>query len=183
VTAVNNFPIYLEQIFHLSDTVKSLVIISILVTSAIGAFITGWVADKTGLKKTLNYVLGAWVIVFPLLAVTTSFPFFVVLCTLVGFLYGSMWAVTRTAMVALVPKDKLNFGFSYYTLAERTSTFIGPLAWGIVTAVTLHLGAVRYRYALFAMTLFVAIGIYILARIPKKLFNRSVGTESLKELQ
>ena len=165
ITAANNFPIYLQQVFSVSDTTKSLLLMGILVTSAIGAFATGSLSDKIGLKKSLMIILGSWVVIFPVIASTLNFKFFIIMTCLMGFFYGATWAVTRAAMTALCPKEKLNFGFSFYTLAERVSTLIGPLAWGILTTSFLGIGPTRYRIAISCMAVFVLIGILILRKV------------------
>ena len=168
LTASTNFPIYLQNVFAVSDTVKSMLLVGILITSAIGAFCSGWVADKIGLKKSLMIVLGSWVILFPLFGITSNFYIFVFLTVMMGFLYGSIWTITRAAMTALCPKEKLNFGFSFYTLAERVSTFVGPLSWGLITYLFIDFGALRYRFAITFMTVFVAIGIFFLRKVEIK---------------
>lgn len=171
ITASNNFPIYLQNVFAVADSTKSMLLVGILATSAVGAFCSGWVADKIGLKKSLMIVLGSWVVLFPLFGLTTNFTIFVVLAIIMGFLYGSIWTVTRAAMTALCPKDKLNFGFSFYTLAERVSTLVGPLTWGLITSLFIGLGPTRYRIAITVMAVFVAIGIFFLRKVEIKKEN------------
>ena len=65
LTAANNFSIFLEQVWKVSDTVKTYILLGILVTSAIGGFISGLIADKLGHKKTLVFILSGWVIILP----------------------------------------------------------------------------------------------------------------------
>jgi UMF1 family MFS transporter len=168
ITAANNFPIYLENVFAVSDITKSILMAGILFTSAIGAFAAGYVADRVGLKKSLVFILGSWIIIFPVLAFASNFKLFTVMTCLMGFFYGATWAVTRATMTALCPKDKLNFGFSFYTLSERVSTFVGPLAWGLFTTLLLGAGPTRYRYAVCSMAVFVAIGIFFLNKVEIK---------------
>lgn len=168
ITVSNNFPIYLQNVFAVSDGTKSMLLVGILATSAVGAFCSGWVSDRIGLKKSLMIVLGSWVMLFPLLGLTSNFTIFVVLAIIMGFLYGSIWTITRAAMTALCPKEKLNFGFSFYTLAERVSTLVGPLAWGLITSLFIGLGPTRYRIAITVMAVFVAIGIFFLKKIKIK---------------
>ena len=168
ITASTNFPIYLQNVFAVSDSIKSMLLVGILTTSAIGAFCSGWVADRIGLKKSLMIVLGSWVVLFPLFGLTSNFTIFVVLSVMMGFLYGSIWTVTRAAMTVLCPKEKLNFGFSFYTLAERASTLVGPLSWGFITYIFINLGAVRYRIAITVMAVFVMIGIFLLRKVEIK---------------
>ena len=49
ITAANNFPLYLEHVFAVSDSTKSMILVGILVTSVIGALASGWVADAIGI--------------------------------------------------------------------------------------------------------------------------------------
>ena len=127
LTAANNMPIYLEQVFHVSDKTKSLLLVGILITSALGAVVSGWIADKIGLKKSLIMILLGWLVIFPVLGMLTNFTIFTGVTVILGFFYGATWAVCRAVMVYLTPKDKLNHGFSYYTLAERFSSFVFPV--------------------------------------------------------
>ena len=165
ITASNNFPIFMENVFAVSDKVKTLLLVGILGTSVIGALCSGWTADRIGLKKTLSIVIGSWIGLFPLLAFIKNFSLFVICAILMGFLFGAIWSVTRAAMTALCPKNQLNFGFSFYTLAERVSTLLGPLAWGLITSLLIQLGPLRYRLAAGAMAVFVAIGLWILRKV------------------
>jgi len=168
LTASNNFPIFLQNVFAVPDNTKSMILVGILATSVVGALCSGWVADKIGLKKTLTIVIGGWVVLFPVFGLVQNFSLFVGCTILMGFLFGSIWTVTRAAMTALVPKEKLNYGFSFYTLAERVSTFLGPLSWGLITSLFINLGPTRYRLAAISMAIFVAIGLYFVRKVEIK---------------
>jgi len=175
LTAANNFPIYLEKVFAVPDKTKSIILLGILATSAIGAFCTGFVADKIGLKKTLLFVLGSWVLIFPALGITSNFKLFIVFTVLMGFMYGATWVVTRAAMTAICPKEKLNFGFSFYTLAERISTLVGPLVWGSLVYLLAGFGSLAYRTSVSTMSVFVLIGIFFLRKVEIKEKNDLVS--------
>src|SRR3989338_3828078 len=168
LTVSNNFPIYLQNVFGVSDKLKTILLGGALLTSIIGAVSSGFIIDKIGLKKSLLIVIGVWVVFIPVLGLNTNFKLFTVLCILVGFLFGAIWTVSRTAMTALTPKEKLNFGFSFYTLADRTSTLIGPLFWGMITYIFINFGVVRYRIAMITMAVFVAIGFYFVRKVEIK---------------
>lgn len=180
LTASNNFAIYLEQVFSLSDEIKSYFIGGIMVTAVIGAFVSGWVTLKIGLRKALFIVLGSFGITLPLLAVVHSFPIFVLLCICIGFLFGAIWTVTRAAMLSLCPKEKLNFGFSFYTLFERFSSFLGPISWGLITLLLNFLGPLRYRVAMFSMAFFIVVGILLLRKIPSSYYHQTDIFSELK---
>ena len=168
ITVSNNFPIYLENVFGVPDKLKSMLLGGALATSIFGAIFSGFITDKIGLKKALMVTIGVWVLFLPLLGLTANFSVFMVLCILMGFLFGAIGTVTRAAMTAITPKEKLNFGFSFYTLAERTSTLIGPLSWGLLTFIFVNLGPTRYRIAVISMAIFVAIGLYLVKKVEIK---------------
>ena len=168
LTASNNFPIFLDQVFKISDDTKSILLLGILVTAALGALTFGMVSDKVGHKKSLIWVLISWAIVLPLLSVLTNFTYFVVASIAMGFLFGATWTVTRAVMDYLSPEGKVTHAFSYYTLAERFSTLIGPLTWGLITHFLLGYGELRYRVAALSMTVFILLGLLLVRNIPSK---------------
>ena len=165
ITVSNNFPLYLQNVFGVDDKLKAILVIGVLATSVLGAVISGFITDKIGLKKSIQLVIGVWVVFLPILGLNTNFKVFMVLCILMGFLFGAIWTVSRAVMTAITPKEKLNFGFSFYTLAERTSTLIGPICWGLITYLFVNMGATRYRIAIIAMAIFVAIGFYFVRKV------------------
>ena len=171
ITLLNNFPIYLQNVFGVSDKLKTTLLGGVLITSIFGAIFSGFIVDRIGLKKSLLVVIGVWVIFLPILGLNTNFNIFMALCILMGFLFGAIWTVNRAVMTALTPKEKLNFGFSFYTLAERTSTLVGPLFWGLITYVFIDFGIVRYRIAMIVMAAFVATGFYFVRKVEIKNVN------------
>lgn len=165
ITVSNNFPIYLENVFGVPDKLKTILLGGALLTSILGAVLSGFVIEKIGLKKSILFVIGVWVIFLPILGLNTNFNIFMGLCISLGFLFGAIWTVSRAVMTALTPREKLNFGFSFYTLAERTSTLVGPLFWGLTTYIFIDLGPTRYRIAMIIMAVFVAIGFYYVKKV------------------
>jgi MFS transporter, UMF1 family len=167
VTSENNIAIYLEQVFQVSDNLKSLLLGSVLLTSAGGAFTAGWFSDKIGLKKSLIMVLSGWVILFPALGLASNFWIFFAFAIIMGILYGATWTVTRAIMAHLSPQENINQAFSYYTLMERFATLIGPLSWGLIVWALSDYGILKYRVAMGSMFVFVVIGMVIFIGIPK----------------
>lgn len=165
LTAANNFPIFLEQVWHVSDKIKTYILLGILVTSAIGGTVSGYLADRFGHKRTLMIILSGWVIILPLIGLLTNFTFFVITTTIMGFWFGANWAVSRSVMSYLAPHGKHNLTFAYFGLAERASSFIGPMVWGLVVSGLISLGSIRYRYAILAITLFIIVGLFTLSRV------------------
>lgn len=165
LTGANNFPIFLEQVWHVPDTVKTYILLAILITSAIGGIVSGFLADRFGHKRTLMVVLVGWVFIFPLVGLATNFTLFVIFATLMGFWFGANWAVSRSVMAYIAPEGKHNLAFAYFGLAERASSFVGPIVWGLLVSNLISIGSDRYRVAVLALTGFIILGLFVLARV------------------
>ena len=165
LTASNNFPIFLEQVWHVPDTTKTYLLLGVLITCACGGTLSGLIADRCGHKKTLMVILAGWIILLPLIGLLTNFMLFVVATTLMGFWFGATWAVSRSVMSYVAPKGKHNLAFAYFGLAERASSFIGPIVWGLVVSNLVPWGSARYRIAVLAITGFIILGLLALSRV------------------
>jgi UMF1 family MFS transporter len=161
LTVSNNYSIYLERVFKVPDISKSILLLAILIMSAIGSIIAGWLGDKIGALKTLKFILFGWIIILPVLAIAPNFFMVAIITPVIGVLIGSVWTVTRAYLTAVLPKKDMRYGFSFYTIAERFSTLIGPLTWGGIIWV-MDTQILAYRIAVGAMTLFVVIGLIVL---------------------
>lgn len=165
LTASNNFPIFLEQVWGVSDTIKTYILLGIVFTSAIGGLVSGFIADRFGHKRTMVFILSGWVIILPMIGFLNSFPLFVIATTLMGFWFGSSWAVSRSVMAYLTPPKSSNLAFSYFSLIERTSSLVGPVAWGLVVSNLVSMGSYRYRLATLAVTVFIILGLWALVKV------------------
>ena len=174
LTASNNFPIFLEQVWHVSDTTKTYILLGILITSAIGGTLSGYIADKLGHKRTLIFILTGYIFILPFLGLINNFTLFVISTTALGLWYGSTWTVSRSVMSYLAPKGKHNLAFAYFGLAERASSFIGPIVWGLVVSNLISIGSYRYRIATLAVTGIIILGLFALLKVKD---DRKIGNK------
>ncbi len=165
LTAANNFPIFVEQVWHVSDLWKSVVLGGIVFTSAIGGYFGGKISDRIGHKKTLMIILIGWVVILPVLGYATTFAFFLAATTCMGLWFGASWAVSRSVMSYLTPTGAHNLAFGYFGLIERTSSLLGPIAWGLTVSGLVSIGSERYRVAVLVITAFIVFGIMALKRV------------------
>lgn len=165
LTASNNFPIFLQQIWSVSDTIKTYILLAILITSGLGGLMSGMAADRYGHKRTLLFVISGWIVILPLVGFITNFVFFVITTTIMGFWFGATWAVSRSLMSYLLPPQSHNLGFAYFGLVERASSFVGPIVWGLTLSSLVSIGPDRYRFATLAVTGFIVIGLYFLIKV------------------
>lgn len=165
LTFSNNFPIFLQKVWNVSDNIKTYLTGGILILSAIGSVIFGKIADKKGTKFTLSLILIAWIILFPLLAFAPSFNIIAVVCLIAGIFFGPVWGVSRAMVSEFAPKEIEGSAFGFYTLAERFATFIGPIVWSITLSATASHGNESYSYALVSMGILVIISLVFVRRI------------------
>ena len=82
-----------------------------------------------------------------------------------GFWFGATWTVSRAVMSYVAPRKNYNLAFSYFGIAERASSLLGPVVWGIVVSGLVSFGAVRYRIAAIVVTVFVILGVIALRKV------------------
>jgi UMF1 family MFS transporter len=122
------------------ETGKMIMMIAITF-AVIGGFVWGWLVDRWGPKRTLNYVLYLWMAVFLLAASIgiLSLPLvvlYVVACA-AGVGLGGIWAADRPYMLRLTPPDRIGEFYGLYGMVGRFSNITGPLIWAIVTRLTI----------------------------------------------
>ena len=113
------------------------VIMLIGITFAIGGgLLWGWVVDRIGPKRTLNIVLGVWVLTFAATAIVgfLNLPLGVMyfLAVFVGLAMGGTQAADRPYMLRLTPPEKVGEFYGLYGMVGRFSAVTGPMVWGVV---------------------------------------------------
>ena len=169
LTASNNFPIFLEQVWQVSDLTKTYIVLGIIITSGIGGVLSGVIADRVGHVRTLLFVVLGWVVLLPLLALVEDFALFVGLTILLGFWFGAHFTVSRSVMSVLAPERGYHLAFSYFSLIERMSSFVGPVVWGLALTTVFAGSADPYRYTLGLLVVFVLLALACLLRLQKQL--------------
>jgi UMF1 family MFS transporter len=102
----------------------------------VGGLLLGRVVDRIGPKRTLNLVLGVWVVVFLWTAAVglLDLPgalFWPAAC-LAGIALGGTWAADRPYMLRLTPPDRIGEFYGLYGMIGRFAAITGPLIWALV---------------------------------------------------
>ncbi len=175
LTFANNFPLYLEIVHKASDTTKSLLTASILTLATFGAVFFGRVADKKGKVKTLRIILMIWCVLFFLMAMITNFTILVLIFLFAGILFGPVWGISRALVGELAPPHLLASSYSYYVVAERFATFIGPLVWSI-TVIIVGDNVKGYQSAMISLGFLLFLSVFVLNKV--KVLNRVSQVDS-----
>ena len=126
-------------------------------------------ADKKGTKFTLSIILAFWIVFFPTLAFAPSFTVAIIVCLIAGLFFGAAWGVSRAMVSEFTPREIEARSFSFYTLAERFATFIGPITWSVILATTAKSNNTSYSYALVGMGILVLLGLLVLRKMSPKI--------------
>jgi UMF1 family MFS transporter len=110
-----------------------LIMMTAITFAVIGGFAWGWLVDRFGPKRTLNYVLYMWVGIFLLAAAIGIFGLplqvlYLVACS-AGIALGGIWAADRPYMLRLTPPSRIGEFYGLYGMVGRFSSITGPLIW------------------------------------------------------
>jgi len=161
-TITNNYSIYAGTVLNITDSVTSIILIVVQIAAALGALLVGFLGDKFGIRRCLLGVLWTWLLLIPLIAISSNMNMFLVLAAILGLTIGAGWAASRAYISTSLEPGQIGYGFSFYTIFDRFSSMVGPLAWGGI----LMLGG-GYRLAMLSMAGFILAGLIILMHARK----------------
>jgi MFS transporter, UMF1 family len=101
-----------------------------------GGYAWGYVVDRIGPKRTLDYVLGLWVVVFSWAALVGFLDLpaasFWPVPVMAGLALGGTWASDRPYMLRLTPPDRIGEFYGLYNMVGRFSAVTGPFTWAFI---------------------------------------------------
>ncbi len=195
--AINFAAIFGAVMFGLDQQQIIIFMILIQFTSVIGAYASGWIADKRSGKESLVIFLLLMIGAIVGLFVVDTVPGFYIIGGVAGLALSSVQAVSRAMVSALSPPGRSAEFFGFFAVAGRTSSFIGPTIYGIVAAEAaiffeaqgesasflwfeLLEGAAPYaeqlgqRVAILPVILFLVVGLIILLQVDEKAARKQV---------
>jgi len=165
--------VYTKKVIGFTDTEITNFYIVSTIFAILGSFITGFITDRLGSKRTLSIVLGLWCISVFLAAMSFSKTVFWIVGPLTGICLGATWTSARALVVDLSPPQMVGEVFGFYGLTGRSAAIIGPLIWGLTVWVFGFLGILKYRLAIFSLLLFLGPGYLFLRKVPDKKYAPS----------
>ena len=127
-----------------------------------GALVFGRIARRTGAHRIIMIGLGIWILVViaGYFTPAKNLPLFLLLAVGIGFVLGGTQALSRSLYSQLIPRGREAEYFSLYQAAERGTSWIGTLLFGVV-----HQMTGSYRPALLALMALFVIGLVFLSRV------------------
>ena len=154
--------IYAAAVFGM-DTPEVLIFgILLNITAGIGAFGLAWLDDLLGAKPTILVgLIGVTACGVPMLVVEDK-TWFYILGAAMGLFFGPAQSASRSLMGRLAPKGQEAEMFGLYAFAGKSTAFLGPWIFGIVTAFAGH------RWGMATVMPFLVIGALILLTVDTK---------------
>lgn len=147
--------IYAINVLNFTMEENIFLIIIVNVTASIGAFIFGFVQDKTGSKTAILITLNLWLITIIWAYFTSTKESFWMLANVAGLALGSTQSASRAMVGLLSPESKSGEFFGFWGLAAKIGSIIGPGTFGILTLAS----GGNQRFAILATGIFFAAGI------------------------
>lgn len=131
---INFAAIFGVVMFGLDQQQIIIFMIIIQFTSAIGAYVSGWIADRISGKASLVIFILMMIGSVIGLFLNTSVTGFFIIGGVAGLALSSVQAVSRAMVGILAPPGRSAEFYGFFAVAGRTSSFIGPTIYGLVAA-------------------------------------------------
>ncbi|MCE5208850.1 MAG: MFS transporter [Chloroflexi bacterium] len=126
--------IYGAVMYGLESQQLIIFMIIVQVTSVIGAYLFGILADRVQGKLSLAISLILMIAVITALYFNKTLTGFFILGGVAGFALTGVQSVSRMLVGQLSPKDRSGEFYGFFAVIGRTSSFIGPAIYGWLAA-------------------------------------------------
>lgn len=121
-------------LFGMDQQMLILFVILVQLTNVAGAYLFGLLADRLSIKRSLLLSIGLLMGLVVWLYFTQSLVTFFIIGAIAGFAMGGIQSLSRTMVGAISPAGQSAEFFGFFSVAGRTSSFIGPAVYGWVAA-------------------------------------------------
>jgi UMF1 family MFS transporter len=163
-TVVALAAIYAEQVmgFQTRDTI--LLIMTVNVTAAVGAFAWGYAQDRIGKVPALRLTLYGWLLMVVVAYFSRTPAIFWVAANLAGLCMGSSQSAGRALVAFFSPAERSGEFFGLWGVATRLASILGPVTYGAVTWMT----GGNHRLAILATGVFFLVAIGCLVAVDER---------------
>jgi UMF1 family MFS transporter len=155
-----------------------------------GAFLFGLIADDFGAKRSL--VISLFLTIVPVIWLYFSYSqlAFYFIGGLAGFALTGVQSLSRTIVGMFAPEGQSAEFYGFFAFTGRTSSFIGPLVFGLLAAeatqwyartrqmTELAAEQAGHRVALFSIAAFLTAGLFLLLLVNEKRGREAASTSA-----
>ncbi|HEY0296207.1 MAG TPA: MFS transporter [Bordetella sp.] len=153
--------VYAEQVMGFGMAQVMLLVFTVNIAAAAGAFAFGYAQDRIGHKLALAITLCGWIAMVLTAYAAVTVQVFWVAAFLAGLCMGTSQSAGRAMVGVFAPAERLAEFFALWTFAVQLAAVVGPLTYGLVTWFTHG----NHRLAILVTGLFFVGGLALLARV------------------
>ena len=167
-TIITNMALYAIVAMGFDRGSEASLFVILTLPAVIGAYGIGKLVDRFGPKRTLSWVLAAWIVLLVSMIVAPSRNVFWIVGACIGLIYGGVSTAERPLLLSLVPDVEAGRFFSLMVLSSRAAAVVGPFVWAFaVDGLTPVFGkGVAYRAGVVTVAIGMALALWTLRRVP-----------------
>ena len=163
-------------LYGMNQTQLIILMIVVQVASVAGAYVSGIYGERAGFMRALIASILLMIAAVIWMLFNKTLTGFFIIASFAGFALTGVQAVTRTLTGVFAPKGQSAEFYSFFAIAGRTSSFIGPTVYGLLaTSVALRLEAggmdtllaeqMGQRAGIVSIAVFLAVGLVVLLTV------------------
>jgi len=167
-TIISYMALYAVVAMGFQKGAETTLFVVLTIPAVIGSWLWGRMTDRIGPKKTLMFIIAAWVVLLIGMMLVSSQRAFWIVGALIGFIYGGVNVAERPMLLSLIPDREAGRFFSLMVLSARAAAILGPFVWGFaVDGLTPAFGtSIAYRAAVGTVAVAMIIALLMLRGIP-----------------
>lgn len=174
-TIITNMALYAIFAMGFRKGAEATLFVILTVPAVVGSFGIGRLVDRFGPKRTLSWVLTAWVVLLIAMIVVPTRGAFWIVGASIGLIYGGVATAERPLLLSLVPDVEAGRFFSLMVLSSRAAAVVGPFIWAFaVDGLTPSMGTgFAYRAGVATVAIGMTLALLMLRGVPDT-FKKSV---------
>ncbi len=164
-TVITQASQYGKEELHLTQSTLVITVLVVQFLAFFGALALGALAQRIGAWKTVLISLLLWtVVVVAAFWLPAGAPVpFMLLGAGIGVVLGGSQALSRSLFAQLIPAGRQAEYFGFYEISDRGTSWLGPLAFGLVFQLTNS-----YRVGVVSLLIFFVVGFALLLAVPMR---------------
>lgn len=153
--------VYATQVMGFGMQQTMLLVFTVNVAAAAGAFCFGYFQDRIGHKPALALTLVGWLVMVGVAYLAIEVWVFWVAAGLAGLCMGTSQSAGRAMVGALAPAHRPAEFYALWTFAIQLAAVVGPLSYGLLVWVS----GGNHRMALLSTGIFFLAGLFVLRKL------------------
>ena len=128
-TMVANMALYAIFAMGFTKGSEATLLLVLTLPAIVGSYVIGRLVDRFGPKRTLSWVIVAWIFLLIAMIAAPSRTSFWIVGAGIGLIFGGIATSERPLLLSLVPDVEGGRFFSLLVLSARAAAVVGPFIW------------------------------------------------------